>query len=122
MPAELPITDLKAAKAAVAHAQAVRKSHARRTDVRAKHRTQDLKLAQERIAEAMKPIRSAIGRFPMGPQTDAAEANRDIIYAVSRELQAERRKLWKMQQAGKRRKPQGAALPPPPPKKPYLPL
>ena len=30
----------------------------------------------ERLAQAMKPIRSEIARFPYGPQTDTAEANR----------------------------------------------
>ena len=49
----------------------------------------------------MKPLRSEIGRFPYGPQTDEAEANRERIRQASDALQRERRKLWKMRRAHK---------------------
>ena len=45
----------------------------------------------------MKPIRSEIARFPYGPQTDTAEANREKLRNLSKQIQGERRRLWKMQ-------------------------
>ena len=48
------------------------------------------------LKRAMRPLRSEIGRFPYGPQTDEAEANREEIREASTAIQRERRKLWKM--------------------------
>lgn len=46
----------------------------------------------------MKPLRSAIGKFATGPQTEAIEAEvRQPIREASRAIQRERQKLWKMQ-------------------------
>ena len=96
MPRELPKDAIERANAAVAFAQQVRRFHRRRSNRNAQQREADIALALDRLKEAMKPIRSEIGRFPYGPQTDAAERNRDKIRAASESLQKERRKLWKM--------------------------
>lgn len=102
MPSELPRDAIERADAAVAFAQQVRRFHRRRTNRNTTQREADICLALERLKEAMKPIRSAIGQFPYGPQTDVAEANRERIREASAALQVERRKLWKMsQQRGK---------------------
>lgn len=87
---------LKEADAAVAYAQKVREHHRRRTDKKSAQRAADLQLALDRIANAMKPLRSEIGRFPQGPQTEAAEIARQPIRDASQALQRERRKIWKM--------------------------
>jgi hypothetical protein len=99
MPKNLPKEALQAADAAVVFAQQTRKLHRRRTAKTAEARERDIEAALERLREAMKPLRSEIGRFPYGPQTDAAERNRDKIRAASDALQRERRKLWKMRAA-----------------------
>lgn len=96
MPTQLPDKALKNAQAAIANAKRVRSYHARRTEVGSPQREQDIQIALTRLKEAMKPIKSEIGKFPYGPQTDQAEQNRDTIRATSDAIQAERRKLWKM--------------------------
>lgn len=96
MPNQLPVKDIEAADAAIAYAQQVRSYHRRRTTKESKQRTTDIALALERLREAMKPLRTHIGRFPLGPQTGAAEANRELIRGASLAIQSERRKLWKM--------------------------
>lgn len=96
MPNELPKDAINAASAAVEFAQTVRRHHRRRTGRTSVQRAQDIKLALTRLREAMEPLRSEIGRFPYGPQTDAAEANRQRIREASTAIQRERRKLWKM--------------------------
>lgn len=97
MPAELPKAAIEAADAAVIFAREVRRYHRRRTDPRSERRSEDIRRARERLHEAMKPLKSEIGRFVYGPQTTAAEANRQAILAASDAIQRERRKLWKMQ-------------------------
>lgn len=99
MPKQLPKEDLQAAEAAVVFAQQTRKLHRRRTDRNAETRSRDLDAALARLRDAMKPLRSEIGKFPYGPQTDQAERNRDRIRAASEALQRERRKLFKMKPA-----------------------
>lgn len=91
---------MRAAKAAVDNAAKVRKFHARRTQTGSKQRAADIEMALARLKEAMAPLRSEIGRFPYGPQTDAAEANRERISEMSEAIQRERRKLWKMRKRG----------------------
>lgn len=98
MPNQLPTAALEKAAAAVSFARQVRAFHRRRTDVRSTQRLDDLNAALDRIAEAMRPIRSEIGRFPYGPQTEQAERNRQQIRDLSEQLQRERRKVWKMRQ------------------------
>jgi hypothetical protein len=88
---------LEAAEAAAENARRVRAFHRRRTDKRSKQRAQDIEIALGRIKDAMKPLRTFLGRFSYGPQTQAAHANYDKVSTASHALQAERRKLWKMQ-------------------------
>ena len=97
MPEKLDTDEITEADAAVRNAQTVRSYHRKRSRRGNAQRETDIKLALDRLAEAMKPLRSQIGRFPYGPQTDKAEANRQVIYEASRRIQSERRKLWKMQ-------------------------
>jgi hypothetical protein len=96
MPAELPKSIIADAESAVAFAQQVRRFHRRRTDRRSNQREADIQLALVRLKEAMAPLRTEIGRFPYGPQTDVAEENRQRIREASAIIQRERRKLWKM--------------------------
>lgn len=96
MPAIRPATELDAAQAAADNAQRVRAYHRRRTEKGSLQREQDIEIALDRVREAMKPLKSMIGQFPYGPQTDTAEANREEIREMSLALQRERRKLWKM--------------------------
>jgi hypothetical protein len=100
MPSVLPQQAIDDADAAVAFAAQVRKYHRRRTDKKhSAQRASDIESALERLKAAMGPIRSEIGRFPYGAQTDAAERNRQIIRDASAAIQRERRKLWKMRAA-----------------------
>lgn len=96
MPKTLPTKELDRAERAVQNARRVREYHRRRTERDAKQRVHDVELALKRISEAMRPLRSIRGRFPYGPQTEAAEDNRQAIIAVMNELKRERMKLWKM--------------------------
>lgn len=96
MPESLPPNVIEYAEAAVTYAQQVRKMHRRRTDKSSPRRAEDIEGALTRLREAMKPLRSEIGRFPYGPQTTRAEANRDRIRDASEAIQTERRKLHKM--------------------------
>lgn len=96
MPAELPKRDIEAAEASVVFAQAVRQTHRRRSNKTSAQRKSDIEMALLRLREAMKPLRSQIGRFPYGPQTGEAERNRQTIRNASEAIQRERRKLHKM--------------------------
>lgn len=96
MPTKLPAKDMDYARLAVENARRVRSFHRRRTDKRSPQRKNDILVARDRLKEAMKPLKSEIGRFPYGPQTDAAEENRQAIRDMSNAIQSERRKLWKM--------------------------
>lgn len=103
MPAILPEAAMKEADLAVANAQEVRALHRRRTERTDRQRQHDLTLALRRVKAAMGPLRSEIGKFPYGPQTDIAEENRVKIREASAALQRERRKLWKMLQTNKKK-------------------
>lgn len=81
---------------AVDYATNVRKYHAKRSDRDSQQRKDDIAMALTRLREAMKPLRSEIGRFPYGPQTTAADAIRKEVRTASSAIQRERRKLWKM--------------------------
>lgn len=97
MPEKLPESALKTAEAAIAYAAQVRRYHARRTQKGDPQRETDIRVAKDRLKEAMKPLRSAIAKFPYEAQTDAAEKYRDRVRDLSEAIQRERRKLWKMQ-------------------------
>jgi hypothetical protein len=103
MPAELPQQAMKEARLAVTNAQEVRAFHRKRTARNDRQRKNDLTLAFERVKEAMRPLRSEIGKFPYGPQTQEAADNRQAIRDASAALQRERRKLWKMLKPAQRR-------------------
>lgn len=96
VPEELPKQAIADAEAAVAFAQGVRAVHRRRTAKASKQRQADIEIALARLKEAMQPLKSAIGKFPYGPQTDTAEDNRQAIRDASTAIQRERRKLFKM--------------------------
>lgn len=101
MPAILPKEAVREAELAVQQAQEARRFHRKRSERGNEQRTADLELAYDRVHKAMKPLRSAIGKFPYGPQTEIAAQNRQIIRDASAALQKERRKLWKMLQLPK---------------------
>lgn len=96
MPKILPKEDIDAAYASCDYAQSVRRMHRRRSAVGSAQREQDIDVALERLRDAIAPIRSVIGTFPYGPQTNEAVKNREAVLAASDAIQRERRKLWKM--------------------------
>lgn len=96
MPEKLPLQIIDGADRAIENAQRVRRFHRRRTERNSMQRKTDIEVALQRLKEAMGPLRTEIGRFPYGPQTDAAEENREAIRERSAAIQSERRKLWKM--------------------------
>jgi hypothetical protein len=91
------LTDaLKEADLAVKNAQEVRVFHRKRSERTDRQRVNDLKMAEARVKAAMRPLRSAIGKFPHEPQTQNNIDRQERIRAASARLQSERRKLWKM--------------------------
>lgn len=95
-----PVTDHKElienGYLAVELAREVRARHRRTSKPDDPERVRDLDLARNAIQEAMRPIRSEIGRAIFDPATSQAERRREKMRNVSAELQAERRKLWKL--------------------------
>lgn len=87
---------LAEAEAAVKHALRVRRTHARRTEKGSKQRVRDVTMAIQRLHEAMKPLRSEIGRYAHGPQTEDRRKAHERYRAASAAIQGQRRKLWKM--------------------------
>ena len=98
MPKVLTERDVENALAAAAHAESVRHLHRRRTRRGDPQREQDIKLALERIATAMKPVRSYLCAYPYRPATTTIAQVHRRVWAASQALQAERRRLWKMQE------------------------
>jgi aminoglycoside phosphotransferase family enzyme len=94
---------LAEADAAAKFARMTRKRHARRSTPTNVQRMDDLNEAMTRVKEAMVPLRSYIGRSPYLPQTSFVSASVDRCRERSAELQKERRKTWKMLQAGKKK-------------------
>ncbi len=105
MPTELPKGAIEGAEAAVAFAAQVRRYHRRRTSPKSRQRKQDIATALERLKIAMAPLKSEMGKFPYGPQTALAEANRQAIRDASDAIQRERRKLWKLKNNNKESNP-----------------
>lgn len=89
--------EMEAARAAVRNAINVRNHHRRRTPRGDAQREADLAVALDRLREAMSPLRSAIGQFPFEPQTEAVLVRQAEIRELSTAIQAQRRRLWKMQ-------------------------
>lgn len=95
---EVPIEDtLTNARVAIKHARSVRDYHAKRSARGTRQRELDIKLALEKLKEAMKPVHRHVAR--MQYRIGAAD---DELREMSRQLQVERRKLWKMKQPSKR--------------------
>jgi len=88
--------DLKAAELAARHAKDVREYHARRSSKGSKQREHDLQEATARLKKAMKPLRSWLGQASSKNSTTAHEEITDRVRQTSKELQAQRRRLWKM--------------------------
>lgn len=85
---------------AVENARAVREFHAKRNKRGTRQRETDIRLALERLRDAMKPIRRTIARLPY----DAAGMDADVLKTASQDIQRERRKLWKMRATKRKRK------------------
>jgi hypothetical protein len=88
---------LTEAKAAITNAQAVRAHHRKRTMKGSPQREADIRLALARLRDSMKPLKSEIGRFQFEHLTTVEEDRQEDIRETSLQIQAERRKLWKMQ-------------------------
>lgn len=86
---------LTVAQAAVDHAQDVRAVHRRRSRRGSPERESAIKEARRRLREAMQPLREHQGRVSYAKR-DLSDIDYDRIREVSRSMQAERRKLWKM--------------------------
>lgn len=84
--------ELNHANAAIEYAQEVRAYHRRRTRRGNKQREDDISLALDRLKRAMQPIRTRIGKMPYTP----AVPENELVRQVSKDIQIERRKLWKM--------------------------
>lgn len=97
MPAELPKEQVDNAWTAIEFAHSVRKVHRRKSSKGTPQREADIQTALDRLKNVMLPLRKEVGRFPYGPQTTTADANRALIREASAAIQSERRKLWKMQ-------------------------
>jgi hypothetical protein len=96
---------LSAAETAIQHAQSVRSYHRKETHPRHPQRLTDIKHAENRIKNAMRPIRSALGRAPYMNSSQITEKRLEQLRDMSKLLQAERRKLWKL--AGVRKRSRG---------------
>lgn len=59
-------------------------------------RGEDIEVALRRLRTAMAPLRSALGKFPHDPQTEAYLALHERVRQASYEVQRERIKLHKM--------------------------
>jgi hypothetical protein len=100
------------AEAAITLAQDTRQYHRKRSRVGAAQRHTDIDHANGQLRAAMKPIRSALGRTPYDPINATTRARHEELRAISRRLQAERRKLWKLRHGGdKKRGPRGGRPP-----------
>lgn len=88
---------LKEAFAACRHAETTRTFHARRSEKGSKQRHEDLHAARERLRLAMVPLRSYLGRMQYKSSTASMLELSNRVRMASGAIQAERRKIWKMQ-------------------------
>lgn len=72
--------------------------YARRIPKGHANREYDIQQARERLRRTMKPLRSFLGAAPWQTQTEIHQELTQRVFAASKQLQSERRKLWKMQQ------------------------
>lgn len=96
LPDEVVIED---AEEAIRHALAVRKLHAKRSRPGSPQRETDIRIALMKLKAAMHPIRKKAAMFVYHRTHLSSE-----IKDVSKLLQRERRKLWKMQRKSKRKR------------------
>lgn len=87
---------VRAGESAVKGAQSARRKHARKTKRGDERRERDLKEAAENIQKAMKDLRPIIARMPWQTYSEARERTNDQVRRVSKAMQIERRKIWKM--------------------------
>lgn len=103
MKREPSVAEIKAAaRGAAEYAQNVRDYHARRTAVGSPQREADIKIALERLKAAMRPLRQRLGR--MYYAKDLSEAQIEQLREASVIIQKERRKLWKLRKAKRRKR------------------
>lgn len=101
MPIEIPTFELlEDAERAIKRAKAVRKAHARKTKRDAPQRKTDIEVAQQEIADAMKPLRRLVTQITY---KDVETEEDTEVRQASLDLQKERRKLWKMAHPRKRK-------------------
>lgn len=87
---------LERGEKAIAQAQDVRSYHRKRTRIGHPQRNTDILHAMQKVQAAMRPIRSALGRAPYQPLNETSRSETDELKAMSKRVQAERRKLWKL--------------------------
>jgi hypothetical protein len=87
------------AEDAIEYALSVRKLHARRTRPGSRQREVDIRVALNKLALAMYPIRRKAAMFVYLNSPLSEE-----IKEISRAMQRERRKLWKMQRKGTKKR------------------
>ena len=87
---------LRAGQDAVTYAVSVRTYHAKRTRRGSNQREADIQMALDRLKSAMRPIRSEIASYPFKPLREASADDREKMQGMSKAIQKERRKLWKM--------------------------
>lgn len=96
---------VRAAEAAVAHAQDVRAAHRKKTLKGNNQREADIQFALNRLKRVMAPIRSELARMQYDkPSIHAPEpwrSKRKVLTEASQAIQSERRKLWKMKERKK---------------------
>ena len=97
MASRLTDDEVANAEAAIKHAQSVRRLHRRTTDRANRARQNDIKVALQRLKSTMSPIRRYLSSCYYGPQTAVTMLRKDQISQLSKAMQAERRKLFKMQ-------------------------
>lgn len=87
---------IAAGEEAIAYAQRVRAYHRRRTSKSSPQRRTDVEVALDRLARAMRPIRSEQGRFMFLNPTEQRRRQQERLFNVSHRIAAERRKLLKL--------------------------
>lgn len=101
MRVEQPIEEvIEEARRAAEHGRAVREFHAKRNKRGSRQRETDIRLALERLRDAMRPVRRYIARLPY----ESAGIDVEALREASERLQKERRKLWKMKGTKRKRK------------------
>lgn len=93
-------TLLAESAASVSYAQDVRAHHRKRTKRGDRQREADLRIALDRLRGSMDPLRSVIGRSQFEVPSKTRAKKLEKVREMSRSIQSERRKLWKMQVHG----------------------